>query len=61
MSRRHVAGFLILGAVVVLPLTAADFHKIHASRRDAPGQAEVHLRDTDILYILEGTATWSPR
>ena len=82
MSRRHVAGFLILGAVVVLPLKAADqpvtyisgdltraafetgkplvetaTYKVHASRRDAPGQAEVHEQDTDILYILDGTAT----
>jgi len=30
---------------------------VNASRRDAPGQAEVHLADTDILYVLEGTAT----
>jgi glc operon protein GlcG len=29
---------------------------VNASRRDGPGQAEVHLADTDILYVLEGTA-----
>lgn len=32
-------------------------YKVHASRRDAPGKAEVHLRDTDIIYVLDGTAT----
>jgi mannose-6-phosphate isomerase-like protein (cupin superfamily) len=30
--------------------------KINAGRRDAPGGAEVHNRDTDIFYILEGQA-----
>lgn len=39
------------------PLVENDLYKVHASRRDAPGQAEVHTRDTDILYVLEGTAT----
>jgi glc operon protein GlcG len=39
------------------PLLENDLYKVHASRRDAPGQAEVHTRDTDILYVLEGTAT----
>ena len=38
------------------PLLENDLYKIHASRRDAAGQAEVHARDTDILYVLEGTA-----
>lgn len=31
--------------------------KVNASRRDAPGEAEVHLRDTDVFYILDGDAT----
>jgi glc operon protein GlcG len=39
------------------PLLENDRYKIHASRRDAPGMAEVHERDTDVLYVLEGTAT----
>jgi len=39
------------------PLLETAGYKIHASRRDAPGQAEVHVRDTDIIYVLEGTAT----
>ncbi len=30
---------------------------VNASRRDGPGQAEVHLVDTDIIYVLEGSAT----
>lgn len=39
------------------PLIETAAYKIHASRRDAPGQAEVHVRDTDIIYVLEGAAT----
>jgi glc operon protein GlcG len=40
------------------PLLENDLYKIHASRRDAAGEAEVHARDTDILYVLEGTASF---
>ena len=39
------------------PLIETDSYKIHASRREKPGMAEVHLRDTDIIYVLEGAAT----
>lgn len=38
------------------PLIEVPGYKIHASRRVAPGQAEVHLRDTDIIHVLEGSA-----
>jgi len=40
-----------------LPLLENDAYKVHASRREAPGQAEVHARDTDVIHVLEGTAT----
>lgn len=40
-----------------MPLVETGGYKIHASRRDAPGMAEVHVRDTDIIYVLDGTAT----
>jgi mannose-6-phosphate isomerase-like protein (cupin superfamily) len=39
------------------PLIENGAYKVHASRRDAPGQAEVHTLDTDIFYVLEGSAT----
>jgi glc operon protein GlcG len=41
-----------------LPLLENGHYKIHASRREAPGAAEIHERDTDILYVLEGGATF---
>jgi glc operon protein GlcG len=30
---------------------------VHTSRREAPGMAEIHTLDTDIVYVLEGSAT----
>jgi glc operon protein GlcG len=32
-------------------------YMVHASRREAPGMVEVHTKDTDILYVLKGSAT----
>ena len=40
------------------PLYENSEFKVHASRRDAPGIAEVHFRDTDIFHIIEGSATF---
>ncbi len=40
-----------------VPLVETGAYKVHASRRERDGQAEVHLRDTDIVYVLEGRAT----
>lgn len=40
------------------PLLEVPGYKIHASHREQAGQAEVHTRDTDIIYVLEGTATF---
>ena len=39
------------------PLKETAAYKVHASRRDAPGSPEVHERDTDIIYVLDGGAT----
>src|SRR5690242_5895249 len=39
------------------PLLETGGYKIHASRREQAGQAEVHTRDTDVIYVLEGGAT----
>ena len=40
-----------------IPLVETDDYKIHASRREAPGVAEIHTRDTDIAYVIQGSAT----
>jgi len=36
----------------------SDKYMVHASRRDKAGVAEVHTKDADIIYVLEGTATF---
>jgi uncharacterized protein GlcG (DUF336 family)/mannose-6-phosphate isomerase-like protein (cupin superfamily) len=33
-------------------------YMVHTSRRDKPGLAEIHALDTDIIYVMEGTATF---
>ena len=33
-------------------------YMVHTSRRDKPGQAEIHKLDTDIIYVMQGTATF---
>jgi quercetin dioxygenase-like cupin family protein len=32
-------------------------YMVHASRREKPGEAEVHTRDTDVIYVVGGDAT----
>ena len=39
------------------PLVETTAYKVHASRREGPGMAEIHTLDTDIIYVLEGGAT----
>ncbi len=36
---------------------ASRNYMVHASRREAPGVAEIHTWDTDVIYVLEGSAT----
>jgi len=33
-------------------------YMVHASRREKPGQAEIHTKDADVIYVLDGTATF---
>ena len=40
-----------------MPLVRGMNYKVDASHRDEPGVVEVHTRDTDIIYMLEGAAT----
>jgi len=54
LGRDQVAAAFAKGA----PLIEVVDYKIHASRREsAPGLAEIHTRDTDIIYVLQGSAT----
>ena len=39
------------------PLLETAGYKVHASRRIEPGQAEIHTLDTDVVYVVDGSAT----
>src|SRR6266508_1895253 len=39
------------------PLLESAGYKVHASRRVGPGQAEIHTLDTDVIYVVDGSAT----
>ncbi len=49
----HVAAAFQKG----VPLVETPSYKVHASHRDGAGQAEVHTTETDIIHVLDGTAT----
>ena len=40
------------------PLLETPEYKVHASRRTGPGLIEVHAYETDVVYVLEGEATF---
>lgn len=54
LERGRVATAFVKGA----PLFETGTYKVHASRREAPGEAEVHEHETDVFYVLEGSASF---
>jgi glc operon protein GlcG len=38
-------------------LVESPAYRVNASRRDSAGEAELHVTDTDVFYVLEGRAT----
>ena len=53
LENKKVAEAFIKGA----PLIEVSDYKVHASHRDKGGEAEIHDHETDIIYVLEGSAT----
>jgi len=53
ISAAQVTSAFSKGAVLV----NHGAYQVHASRREEPGQVEVHVKDTDIIYMLEGSTT----
>ncbi len=49
-----VAAAFEKGAVL---FDSSDKYMVHASRREKPGMAEIHNKDADIVYVLDGSAT----
>jgi len=40
------------------PLLSTNNFKVQAGHRTGPGEVEIHDRDTDIFYIIDGSATF---
>ena len=60
IESQKVAASFTKGAVLVgedeTMMHAARNYMVHASHRDKPGVVEVHELDTDIVYVLKGSA-----
>ena len=54
-EKEKVTAAFAKGAVL---FDKSDKYMVHASRRDQPGMGEVHTKDADIIYVLDGTATF---
>lgn len=55
-SRDQVTASFAKGAVLLDG--AGRSYMVHTSRRETPGQAEIHTRDTDVIYVIDGSATF---
>jgi len=55
-DKEQVATSFSKGAVL-LDGTGRNY-MVHTSRRDKPGLAEIHTLDTDIIYVMDSTATF---
>ncbi len=40
------------------PLASGEQYRVSMSRREGPGQSEVHATENDVFYIMEGSATF---
>jgi glc operon protein GlcG len=56
-SKEQVAASFATGGVLVGAEDSNEY-MVHTSRRDRAGLAEVHARDTDIIYVTQGQATF---
>jgi glc operon protein GlcG len=54
-EKNKVADAFAKGAVL---FDASDKYMVHASHREKAGVVEVHEQDADIIYVLEGSATF---
>jgi glc operon protein GlcG len=53
--RKKVDASFSEGAVLFEP---GGSYAIHTSRRDSPGVVELHEKDSDIIYVIQGSATF---
>jgi mannose-6-phosphate isomerase-like protein (cupin superfamily) len=41
-----------------MPLVETPGYKVHAGRREKAGLVELHTQETDVFYVVDGTATF---
>ena len=56
VSEAFTKGAVLVGEAEKM-MHACRNYMVHASHREAAGVAEIHELDTDIIYVLKGTAT----
>jgi len=56
-SSKDVAAAFVKGSVLFDGEDGRNY-MVHASHRESPGMAEVHELDADIIYVLDGAATF---
>jgi len=54
IPHEKVAAAFVKGA----PLLEVEGYKVHASHRTEAGKVEVHTRETDVIHVLKGRATF---
>jgi len=55
--RRFDAAAVTAAFAAGAPLVENEVFKVHASRRTEGGQVEVHDDETDVIYVVQGSAT----
>jgi quercetin dioxygenase-like cupin family protein len=55
---QQVAAAFAKGEKLVEGSAGHAVYQVLTARRDGPGEVEVHTLDTDIMYVLKGTATF---
>ena len=55
---QQVAAAFAKGEKLVEGSAGHAVYQILTARRDGPGEVEVHALDTDIIYVIKGTATF---
>jgi quercetin dioxygenase-like cupin family protein len=56
--QQQVAAAFAKGEKLVEGSAGHAAYQILTARRDGPGEVEVHALDTDIIYVIKGTATF---
>ena len=55
---QQVAAAFAKGEKLVQGSSGNAVYQVFTARRDGPGEVELHTLDTDIVYVIKGTATF---